>query len=77
MGDLLRQHPFLVALAVAGAGMWLYSVRRNPYTKCRRCSGVGKFFGWLATRSWHNCPRCNDSGKQLRVGAVERPPRRR
>lgn len=62
----LGAHPVLT-LAATGVAVWQFSVWRNPFAKCRRCTGAGRFFGWLARKSWHSCPSCGGSGRRIRL----------
>jgi hypothetical protein len=47
---------------------WRQSLRKWPYTKCRKCEGTQKNEGSNKER-WGKCPECGGTGRRLRWGA--------
>lgn len=58
----------LLALAAIAGGVGYYiSLRRHPYTPCRRCEGSGRNSG-STRRRYGLCGRCGGSGRRERFG---------
>jgi len=55
-------------LILIGAGSWVRSVLRHPFTICTRCNGTGRNAGSTG-RAYGRCPRCKGSPERLRFGA--------
>jgi DnaJ-class molecular chaperone len=58
----------LLALLLAGFGLWVGSLWLNPWTKCSKCQGKPKIKGWIFSEAHHICDKCGGTGQQLRVG---------
>jgi DnaJ-class molecular chaperone len=58
----------LLALIAIGGGVAYYiSLRRHPYTPCRRCEGSGRNSGSSRIR-FGTCGKCGGSGRRQRFG---------
>jgi len=57
-----------VLLFAATGGSWLWSLRRHPYTRCRRCDGTGRNSGSTGRR-YGRCRKCKGKPERLRFGA--------
>ena len=60
--------PFLVLVLAALLGAYVFSLVRNPYTRCRWCRGRGTHSGSLFKYSHRVCARCRGSGRKPRLG---------
>jgi hypothetical protein len=58
----------LALLALAGLLLYRISLKRHPYTDCRRCQGTGERRSRLFAHSYGYCPTCSGTGQQLRLG---------
>ncbi|MFI6907334.1 hypothetical protein ACIBKY_39170 [Nonomuraea sp. NPDC050394] len=56
----------LVTALVVG---YRYSLKRHPYTDCRRCEGTGERRSRLFAHSYGHCPDCTGTGRKIRLGA--------
>ncbi|MEO3799966.1 hypothetical protein [Nonomuraea sp. B1E8] len=45
------------------------SLKRHPYTDCRRCKGTGERRSRLFAHSFGYCPDCTGTGYRPRLGA--------
>ena len=61
----------LVALILAGLGVWVVSLWLNPWVKCSKCQGKPKIKGWIYSNAHHICDKRRGTGQQLRVGRKE------
>jgi len=65
----------LVAAAVITAlvtlVLYVFSLGRRPFRKCRVCGGGGRHPGLIFTYAHRQCPRCGGSGRHRRWGVVQ------
>jgi Zn finger protein HypA/HybF involved in hydrogenase expression len=59
----------LALLTLALLVSYRVSLKRHPYTDCRRCKGTGERRSRLFANSFGHCPTCTGTGYQLRAGA--------
>ncbi|GAA5045573.1 Zn finger protein HypA/HybF involved in hydrogenase expression [Thermocatellispora tengchongensis] len=59
----------LTVLALACAVAYRFSLKRHPYTDCRRCKGTGQRRSRLFAHSFGYCPDCVGTGRKIRLGA--------
>jgi DnaJ-class molecular chaperone len=57
----------LFVIALISAAGYLISLKRWPYTPCRRCQGTGRNAGSTRKR-YGRCKRCEGSGRKPRLG---------
>lgn len=57
----------LITAAVVFGGGYLLTCRIWPFTKCGRCTGLGRLHS-PGGKAWRDCPRCKGTGRRLRIG---------
>lgn len=60
--------PLLVLLALALLTLYRLSLKRHPFTNCRRCKGTGERRSRLFAHSFGYCPDCTGTGYKPRIG---------
>ncbi|WP_155128763.1 hypothetical protein [[Actinomadura] parvosata] len=58
----------LAVLILAALLTYRISLKRHPYTDCRRCKGTGERRSRLFAHSFGYCPDCDGRGLKLRAG---------
>ena len=53
---------------VAAGGYYAWSLRVNPWRKCRRCKGRGSRRDRVFRYATGGCPRCGNRGRLPRLG---------
>jgi excinuclease UvrABC ATPase subunit len=57
---------FLIVGALLG--LYVLSLKLNPWVRCSRCKNVPKRKGWTFNYAHHICRKCQGTGQQLRFG---------
>lgn len=52
---------------IVAAGYYI-SLRVHPLTKCKACSGGGRFYGRIYTHAYQRCGKCGGTGRADRLG---------
>lgn len=68
LGAVITKIPILAVVITAfiGGGLWLASINRTPFRRCRTCNGTGRQSGALFTWTHRQCPGCAGSGRHRR-----------
>jgi Zn finger protein HypA/HybF involved in hydrogenase expression len=58
----------LILTIVILIGIYVLTLKLNPWVRCSRCKNVPKRKAWAFRYAHHVCSKCQGTGQQLRFG---------